>query len=113
MTSSSKTTSKKTLLKYIKPTKFQNCMFLIEELAPEDIGRLKIKEYKDREWAFIRDTKIKPKLSFLIPKRVYELEIKERKWNDKIVRTYHLHNTLDTLNYHKNNNKKPVECLFS
>ena len=108
-------TSTRTLIKYIKPTEYNSEMFLIEELSDEHIGSLYIKNYNDRDWTFIYSNKIRPNSSILIPKRVYELEIKERKWNDKIVRTYHLHNTFETLNYKKNKHtqkSKNVRCLF-
>lgn len=119
--STSLLTTQKTILKYIKPTKNDSQMFLIEELAEEHIGSLFIKHYKDRDWSFLLNRKIRPNMNVLKKNRFYELEIKERKWDGKIVRTFYLHITPETLSYDedkKNKNKNKIkrtdtECLFS
>ena len=79
-----------TLLKYIKETKYNSQMFLIEQLANEHIGSLYIKEYQDRDWAFLANEKIKTNLDMLEKNKIYNVEIKEIQRNGKIKRTYHL-----------------------
>ena len=108
-------TSPPTLIKYIKEAKYGE-MFLIEYLNDYDIGRLRISHYKDRDWVFLRDTRIRIQSGRLVSQQIYELEIKERKWDGHIVRTYFL--TPSEEHWEKNNQPKyfktkKSECLFT
>ena len=100
--------SNPTLLKYVKTCKNRSHMFKLERFNPEDDNKIFISRYNDSDWVFIAPHKLKPRDIVLKSQRLYELQVKERKWNNLTVKTFHLYQTLETLD--KSNEKN--ECII-
>ena len=88
-----------TLITYIKEVKYDSYMFRIEQISKQERELLNIKSYNGHDYIYIPMRKIVPKKLRLIVNRTYELTVKTRVWNDHIITTYYLDNTLQSLSY--------------
>ena len=88
-----------TLVTYIKDTRYDSTLFRVESITNEERQQLKIKQFNGKEYIYIPKRKIVPKQLKLVSNRTYELTVKTRIWNDFVIRTFHLDNTVESLSY--------------
>ena len=88
-----------TLITYIKDTRYDAGLFRIERISNEVGEQLNIKPFKGKDYIYIPRRKIVPKKLNLVRNRTYELTIKTRMWQDHIIKTFHLDNTIETLSF--------------
>lgn len=96
-----------TLVSYIKDTRYDAALFRIERISNENKQQLNVKQFKRKEYIYIPKRKIVPKKLNLVCNRTYELIIKTRMWDDHIIKTFYLDNTIESLSF----NSQP-KCLF-
>ena len=91
--------NKPTTLKYIRSARYETQMFVPVHINENDLENIQVKPYYNNEYVFLLAKKIRG--ARLVPGRIYELEIKQRKWNEYNIIRYHLSNTLETLKLSK------------
>ena len=96
-----------TLVTYIKDTRYDSALFRVERICNEAKEQVNTKQFKGKEYIYIPKRKIVPKKIKLVTNRTYELSVKTRMWEGKIIRTYHLDNTIESLSF-----KPQPKCLI-
>ena len=86
-----------TLIKFVKQCKNGNYMFQVISLNPEHKDMLHLSTFNDNKWFFLAQHKLKQRHLVLKPKRVYQLDVSVRKWNDLQVKMFRLSHTLDSI----------------
>ena len=86
-----------TLVKFVKQCKNNNYMFKVISLNPDHQDLLHLSTFNDDNWFFLAQNKLKQRNLILKPKRVYQLDVSVRKWDDLQVKMFRLSHTLDSL----------------
>ena len=99
-----------TKLKFITETQFDSFMFLLVNISATHKEKLKIKNYNDKDYVFLKKSKITGSKN---PKKnkVYCVQIIQRVRSGYNVLTYHLYETTDTIKLNETKTK-PKQFLF-
>ena len=65
-----------TTLRYITSTKYHSQMFQVVNICNKDKQFFAIKEYKNKQYVYIKDSKISSKSDQLVKNKEYEVDIK-------------------------------------
>ena len=77
-----------TTLRYITSTKYDTQMFQVVSICNKDKPFFAIKEYKNKQYVYIKDNKISSKSDQLVKNRDYEVDIKWWTHNEMICTKY-------------------------
>ena len=86
-----------TLIKFVKQCKNGNYMFQVISLNPDHQDLLHLSTFNNDNWFFLAQHKLKQRNLILKPKRVYQLDVSVRKWDNLDVKMFRLSHTLESI----------------